>query len=72
MRTGDGYSDGYLCSVLFLDVFSYILFSESVAHSMSAMIVVSFNSERWNCIHGMYVLERHIYRAYFIILCPWA
>ena len=36
------YSDGYLCSVLFLDVFSSVLFPEGAAHSKSAMIVVFF------------------------------
>ena len=32
------YIDGYLCSVLFLDVFSLIQFPERAAHSKSAMI----------------------------------
>ena len=36
------YTDGYLCSVLFLDVFSLIFFPERAAHSKSAMIVVFF------------------------------
>ena len=33
------YIDGYLCSVLFLDVFSRYLFPEIAAHCKSAMIV---------------------------------
>ena len=36
------YSDHYLCSVLFLDAFSYTFFPERAAHSKSAMIVVFF------------------------------
>ena len=37
-----GYIDDYLCSILFLGVFSLILFPEMAAHSKSAMIIAFF------------------------------
>ena len=53
------YIDGYLCSVLFLHIFTLILVSGRAAHSKSTMIVVFFAVNTlpiaFKCIHGEYV-----------------
>ena len=62
------YIDGYLCSVLFLDVFSLILISGKAAHSNSAMIIAFFTVNTLPIAGSAFtvcVQERHIVSIFY-------